>query len=62
MKLKHLIHLLLPAVLCAAFLGCSPGGEAEFEETDAITEEELNYAEEYEKQQAENQKRMRSGG
>ena len=62
MRLKRFTHLLLPAALCACFLGCSTGGEAEFEETEAMTQEDLDYAEEYEKQQAENQKRMRSGG
>jgi hypothetical protein len=60
--LRYFVSLLFSGVLLIGFAGCQSGGEAEFTPTEeGLTEEQKNYAEEYEKQQQENQKRMKEG-
>jgi hypothetical protein len=60
--LRSIAAFLICGVCFFTVVGCGgTGGEAEFTPTEALSEEEQNYAEEYEKQQQENQKRMREG-
>jgi hypothetical protein len=60
--LRYFAAFLVCGVSLLTVAGCGGGGgEAEFTPTEAMTEDQENYAEEYEKQQQENARRQREG-